>query len=569
MELEAGDTSRRLDSLRAFAIDVGAAEIAADADTLAERIREGRFYVAVLGQFKRGKSTLINALLGEALLPVGVAPVTSVVTVVRHGARGARARVADGEWEPMPVERVGELVSEKANPENRLAVRGVEVLLPSRLLAPGLCLVDTPGISSVFAGNTAETHAFVPHVDAAIVVLGADPPISAEELELVSDVAGRVHDVLFVLAKADRHSAGDLAEARSFTSGVLRNRLGIEPTLLEVSAYEVLEHGTATRGWDALVERLQTLAGEHGGDLVRRAAERGTAALGERLVADIDEQRSALTRPLEETRARVAAVQNCIADAERALHELGFLLQAEQNSVAERLEGERRQFVEEALPRCQARLDEGVGGLAPRRGPKLRARTLSLAQDIVRAEVEAWMARLRPRVEEMYRALGHRFIAHANQFLARLRDDGRLPVGSLEDLPEETGFRYRSSYYFFSHMSLATPPFLTWLADLVRTEAGAQRAARRSGDAFVERLVETNASRVVGDLDDRVFESRRQLEFQVRGRLRSVVSTAERALSSAEAAERGGEAAIEQALARLDRIRAAAIAATEAAKTPR
>lgn len=557
----AGDLSAELGALCGYAAEVGAAEIAGDADALAERIREGRFYVAVLGQFKRGKSTLINALLGEALLPVGVAPVTSVVTVVRHGARGARARIDDRDWEPLPVERVAELVSEKANPENRLAVRGVEVMLPSPLLASGMCLVDTPGISSVFAGNTAETRAFVPHVDAAIVVLGADPPISGEELALVEEVAGRVPDVLFVLAKADRYSAADLEEARAFTTGVLCDRLRAEPIIVEVSALEVLERGNATREWDPLLERLRSLAGEHGGDLVQRAAERGTAAIGKRLLADIDEQRRALTSPLEETRARVAAVQGCMADAERALHELGFLLQAEQKGVSERLEAERRRFVAEALPQCQARLEESLGNLEPRRGPKLRAATFSSAQDIVRDEVNAWMQRLRPEVEQMYRALGHRFIAHANQFLARLRRDGRLPEGSLEDLPEEAGFRYRSAYYFFSHMSLATPPLLTWLADVLRPGSAAQRAVRRDGQAFVQRLVETNSSRVVGDLNDRVFESRRQLEFEVRGRLGAVVATAERALAGAEAAERGGQAAIEEALARLDRIRAAVLAA--------
>ncbi len=557
---DAGDAAAALGTLRGLATGAGSPEIAADAEVLAERVREGRFYVAVLGQFKRGKSTLINALLGEGLLPVGVAPVTSVVTIVRHGTRSARARIDDRDWEALPIERVAELVSEKANPQNRLAVRGVEVMLPSPLLESGMCLVDTPGISSVFEGNTAETRAFVPHVDAAIVVLGADPPISREELALVEEIAGRVEHVLFVLAKADRYSAADLAEARSFTTGVLRDRLGAEPAILEISARKVLEHGAATRDWGALVERLGSLAGEHGGALVQRAAERGTGALAKRLVADIDEQRRALTSPIEETRARVAAVQSCIADAERALHELGFLLQAEQKSVSERLEAERRRFVDEALPRCQARLGESVGGLEPRRGPKLRAATLSLAQDIVRAEAEGWMQRLRPEVEEMYRTLGHRFIAHANEFLARLRTDGRLPGGSLGDLPEETGFRFRSAYYFFSHMSLATPPFFTWLGDVLRPERAAQNAVRRDGQAFVQRLVETNSSRVVGDLNDRVFESRRQLEFEVRGRLRAVVATAERALAGAEAAECGGQAAVDEALARLDRFRAAALA---------
>jgi len=56
---------------------------------------------------------------------------------------------------------------------NKIGVEAVEVFVPSPLLSSGMCLVDTPGIGSVFAGNTMTTREFVPHVDAAIVVLGA------------------------------------------------------------------------------------------------------------------------------------------------------------------------------------------------------------------------------------------------------------------------------------------------------------------------------------------------------------------------------------------------------------
>jgi len=70
-----------------------------------ERLAEGRFYVACVGQFKRGKSTLINALVGHAVLPAGVAPVTSVVTVVRYGSEPrARVRLANQAWQPIVLD---------------------------------------------------------------------------------------------------------------------------------------------------------------------------------------------------------------------------------------------------------------------------------------------------------------------------------------------------------------------------------------------------------------------------------------------------------------------------------
>src|SRR5271156_6718937 len=62
-------------------------QIKEDARSAAERIAEGRFYVACVGQFKRGKSTLLNALIGHAVLPTAVVPVTAVPTIIRHGTR--------------------------------------------------------------------------------------------------------------------------------------------------------------------------------------------------------------------------------------------------------------------------------------------------------------------------------------------------------------------------------------------------------------------------------------------------------------------------------------------------
>jgi hypothetical protein len=111
--------SEQLGRLAALAEEADATSIAEDAHGLLERVREGRFFVACLGQFKRGKSTLINALLGDEVLPSGVAPVTSVVTVVRWSERQARVRIGESEWRDVPVEALGDYISESENPENR------------------------------------------------------------------------------------------------------------------------------------------------------------------------------------------------------------------------------------------------------------------------------------------------------------------------------------------------------------------------------------------------------------------------------------------------------------------
>ena len=186
------DGASRLLRLGGLAEELGAEPQAKEARELAARVTEGRFYVACIGQFKRGKSTLLNALVGHEVVPTGFVPVTAVPTVIRFGDElHARVRMRDGSWQNIDLPDLKEYVTEELNPENKKAVEGTEVFVPSPLLSSGMCFVDTPGLGSVFTGNTATTQAFIPHIDAALVVVGADPPIAGEELALVESSASR------------------------------------------------------------------------------------------------------------------------------------------------------------------------------------------------------------------------------------------------------------------------------------------------------------------------------------------------------------------------------------------
>jgi Predicted GTPases len=139
-------------------------------EKLLPRLVEERFHLAVLGQFKRGKSSLINALLNEAVLPTAVIPLTAIPTFIRAGDV-RKARVSFGDAKPEEsifAEGCEELaaflahfVSEAENPKNRLGVTQVEVFHPAALLRHGVVLIDTPGIGATFRHNTEATLIFL------------------------------------------------------------------------------------------------------------------------------------------------------------------------------------------------------------------------------------------------------------------------------------------------------------------------------------------------------------------------------------------------------------------------
>src|SRR5438093_6022881 len=107
-----GQEADRLLRIASLAEQFNNQQIATDARSAAERIAEGRFYVACVGQFKRGKSTLLNALIGHPILPSGIVPVTAVPTIMRFGeSHGARVRLRSGEWTDIAIADIEEYVS--------------------------------------------------------------------------------------------------------------------------------------------------------------------------------------------------------------------------------------------------------------------------------------------------------------------------------------------------------------------------------------------------------------------------------------------------------------------------
>ncbi|OGK94897.1 MAG: hypothetical protein A2W08_19415 [Candidatus Rokubacteria bacterium RBG_16_73_20] len=543
-----------LADLERLAREAGAVELAREAAAVAERLREGRFYVACVGQFKRGKSTLINALVGEPVLPTGVVPVTAAVTVVRFGARvAARVRFGERDWEDCDPRALATYVAEEHNPGNEKGVTGVEVFVPSPLLATGLCLVDTPGIASVSPAGTAATRAFVPHIDAALLVLGADPPISGDELGLVEEIARSAHELIVVLNKADRLGDAERAEALGFTERVLAERLRrpVAP-ILQVSAVERLAGGPPGRDWDALVWCLEGLALGSGASLVRAAEARETAALRDALLLELDAEREALERPLHESQARVASLRRAIAGAERALEELGPRMSAVQERLRRAFSEARDAFFRGALREARAALRARLDGVCASGGAP-RARATGAAVDVARECLERWRREQEPEVERLYREGMQRFAELLGEVHDRTAASPELARLSRPEVM--TGVTARSRLVYTEMLTAAPASVGAGLLDAVRPPRARRRRIERAAAAYLERLLEANSARAKNDFLERVLESRRGLEAEVRRRLQDVAAAAERAVEQARRTQEAGAAAVQARVDAIARLR--------------
>jgi GTPase SAR1 family protein len=215
-----------------------------------DRLDRETFTLVILGEFKRGKSTFINALLGGNLLPTAIVPLTAIPTVIQYGVQlNASVIHLDGAKKEITVSEIAGYVTEKGNPKNVKKLREVQISHPSDFLKQGVILVDTPGVGSVYQHNTDAAYAYLPHSDAAIFMISIDAPLSKIEIDYLKDISKYVKKLFFVLNKVDIASPEDVAEALEFTRETLRASLGEgQYDLIPISARQALLGRTSLRG---------------------------------------------------------------------------------------------------------------------------------------------------------------------------------------------------------------------------------------------------------------------------------------------------------------------------------
>jgi GTP-binding protein EngB required for normal cell division len=185
--------------------------------------------VAILGQFKAGKSSFVNSLIGQSVLPVGVIPVTTVISRLQFGEQ-ERAIVSffDGTRKEIPIVELDEYTAEAKNPSNQKGVEMVDIELPALAGYAGLRLVDTPGLGSVFKAHMEVSSNWLPEVGAAVLAVSADRPLSENDLQLIRELTQYTPRIILLLTKADLLSPSQQDEVVKFFEDTVKRELNRE-----------------------------------------------------------------------------------------------------------------------------------------------------------------------------------------------------------------------------------------------------------------------------------------------------------------------------------------------------
>jgi Dynamin family len=295
-----------------------------ETSAILERWTARGFTALIVGEFKRGKSSLLNALLGEDVLPTGVAPVTAAPTRVSSGPRRrAVVRFLDGGERDISPEEVGDYVDESRNPGNRLRVATVDVVVESGP-PPGVVIVDVPGIGSIHKHSTESALLALPEADVALVVASVDPPVGEEELLLMREVRRHAVRVEVVLNKVDYLDDVGRRAAEEFTRRALSSGGFGDTTVWPVSARDGLrarlshdDVGWRRSGMEALSAHLARLFKEDRESLLARSLTRKAGFLLEQEIALLDVQQAAAERSADELRRIIHTFRARRAAAER------------------------------------------------------------------------------------------------------------------------------------------------------------------------------------------------------------------------------------------------------------
>lgn len=300
----AGDVLREIERISR---ESGLAEGRPLIEAAAERAVATTFDVGVFGRVSSGKSSLINALIGENLLPVGATPATAVPLRIRQGALAATVHLTDGSAGVIAVADLADYATEERNPENAKGVRAIE--LQAAGVPAGLCYLDTPGLGSLSRSGPAQAFAWLPRCDLGLVLVAAGSAIGADDLALVIGLSRAGIWCRLLLSKMDLLSAGELQESVAYLRRELDHALGPghQVTVQPVSSLPAHRQALAA----LRRETLEPLAVRH--------ASAARDALRARLHRLVAATAAALAGRRESTDERVAQLQRAVASARQEI----------------------------------------------------------------------------------------------------------------------------------------------------------------------------------------------------------------------------------------------------------
>ena len=431
--------------------DMGCVHQSGKADALNELtsdIQDDFFTIVVLGEFKRGKSTLVNALLGEKILPTDVLPETATINAIMHSETPTLSVVMrDGNEEHGEV---SEQFLKKFSAQNPQAVaenvKYIKIGYPADILQQNVVIVDTPGVSDINEQRCEVTYRFLPKANAILFLLDANSPLKKTEKDFIDQhlLPLGIDHILFLANKyddVDEEEDGDvignleqrLREAfKMDTEDAELKEIHLFP-LSALTAMEGIENNDEelkeASGINAVVEKMKDVI--FSGKVENRKIQSYIMQLvriAEGLVNFLENERSLRLSDVDVLRQTQAKLQTLLKDeGVRKKNIAAFVEREMQNIIA---------MADKALAFFQCRLTESVtDNVNFYKGSDFKEYVESRISRMVQREMESWVASYSPHVDQLLRAMekeiSRGMTYHFNRSIQVETTGGELKAGAV------------------------------------------------------------------------------------------------------------------------------------------
>ncbi|MEW6676217.1 MAG: dynamin family protein, partial [Nitrospirota bacterium] len=427
-------------------------------EELKEKIQNNVFNLVVLGQFKRGKTSLINALLGAEILPVAVVPLTSIATILKYGeALRIKVYFNDGRMTEIKSESLPQYVTEKGNPKNEKDVQEVVITYPSSYLKDGVRLIDTPGVGSIYQHNTDIAYQYLPKSDAALFLLSVDQPVGQAELDFLKDVKEYSHRIFFLQNKADYVGPEDLEESIAFSKKIIEECMGCGVKMFPLSAKLALD-GKLSGSKDLLEKSflpefektLNIFLMEEKGKVLLISVSNTLLRVLSQAMFELGLEMRSLTTPLDELKVKIEMFEKKKKEVMREKQDFDILLDGEVNRLVKKgLDEDLEEFKKEATFILSVGLESFYKENQSLPSKELNSALEKYIINEVRNVYNNWWAKEDGKLASAFENICSRFIAKINETVDSLfKFSSELFAIPFEAFKTEELWTVKPSFYY-------------------------------------------------------------------------------------------------------------------------
>ena len=329
---------------------VGAKSLKEKADTrLVKKLEEDRFHLVVVGEFNHGKSTFVNALLGETVLATGVTPTTAAIHHLKYTeSPEATVVYASGRRDPIGFEGARKFAV--GGGESTDEVDYLEVGYPAPLLKERILLVDTPGVNDLSLARADITYSYIPRADAVLFLLDAGQILKeSERIFLQEKLLKASRDkIVFVITKWDILNDDEKKEALEYARTQLKN-LVKDPVVFPISAEASLAGRPNESGMPELLAHLTNfLAEERGRILLDNALGEGLN-LVELLGKGVSARKRSLAMKSEELERRIKMLEQDLAGQAGTIEQRRIKIREDVSAIKVGAKKDLERFVDDTI----------------------------------------------------------------------------------------------------------------------------------------------------------------------------------------------------------------------------